>query len=216
LKKIPLSDGSKARVNNCFYGLLKKFRWYVIKAKHTQYAVWYRTSREKIAMHQMILGARGGQVVDHIDGDGLNNQVANLRVCDWSQNVMHSVRRRRGRSRYKGVDRHHGKWRARIAAYGQRMHLGNYATEEEAARAYDRAAVRHHGEFAVLNFGEVRVRKTVKAEVLFKKNAGLIKEMLRVVEDKEERRANAYVNAARLRGGVLSERCAARGLSGEG
>ena len=52
----------------------------------------------------------------------------------------------------------------------------------------------------MLNFGEVRVRKATNAEALLKKNAGLIKEMLREVEEKEKRRANAYVNEARLRG----------------
>jgi hypothetical protein len=102
-------------------------------------------------MHQMIVGTKAGQLVDHMDKDGLNNQAGNLRGCDRSQNVMYSSRYRPGRSRYKGVDIHGGKWRARIAAYGKRIHLGCYETEEEAARSYDLAAVRHHGEFAVLN-----------------------------------------------------------------
>jgi len=102
-------------------------------------------------MHRMIMGAGLGQLVDHRDGDGFNNQADNLRVCDRSQNVMHAARYRMGASRYKGVDLREGKWRARICTYGRRFNLGCYNTEWEAALAYDWAALWYHGEFAVLN-----------------------------------------------------------------
>jgi hypothetical protein len=91
-------------------------------------------------MHRMILGAEQGMVGDLRDKDGLNNQMENLRVCDRSQNVMGAARYRLGASRYKGMDLHRGKWRARICAYGQRLNLGHYETEVEPVRAYDRAA----------------------------------------------------------------------------
>jgi hypothetical protein len=74
-------------------------------------------------MHRMILGAEQGMVGDLRDKDGLNNQVENLRVCDRSRNVMGAARYRLGASRYKGMDLHRGKWRARICAYGQRLNL---------------------------------------------------------------------------------------------
>lgn len=99
-------------------------------------------------------------MIDHKNGNGLDNRRSNLRFCTNAQN-QHNQRKwgsRSGKplsSRYKGVSWHRrGHWRAKIQAQGKRRYLGQFQSEEAAARAYDRAARELHGEFAVLNFSD--------------------------------------------------------------
>ncbi len=104
-------------------------------------------------MHRMIMAALPGQPVDHADGDGLNNQRHNLRLCTTSQNNYNGRKRHDGKaSRFKGVQKKNGRWRAYIYRAGRTAHLGMFDTEEEAARAYDRMAVQLAGPFARPNF----------------------------------------------------------------
>ncbi len=111
-------------------------------------------------MHREIMGLvpRDGKLVDHRDQDGLHNCKGNLRVCDKSRNAMNSSSQKGSASQYKGVCRgRYGKrWQARLSlvAEGKRkqLYLGTHDTEEQAAQAYDRAAIEHFGEFAKPNF----------------------------------------------------------------
>ncbi|MBN1362949.1 MAG: HNH endonuclease [Sedimentisphaerales bacterium] len=99
-----------------------------------------------------------GMVVDHIDGNGLNNRRSNLRLCTPQQNQWNRCvsRARLQQGLFKGV--HHrtdsGKPCARITYRGKTLHLGVFDTAIEAAKAYDRKAIELHGEFAYLNFPE--------------------------------------------------------------
>jgi hypothetical protein len=92
--------------------------------------------------------------VDHINGDGLDNRRANLRIVTAQQNNWNRRFRRTGRSKYTGVtwDGRRDKWRADIYENRRKIFLGHFAEEEEAARAYDSAAKENRGEYAVLNF----------------------------------------------------------------
>jgi hypothetical protein len=107
-------------------------------------------------MHRLIVDAPHGVLVDHRDGDGLNNTRANLRLCSNAENMRNSGRKRTNTSGFKGVIHHKktGKWVARITVNDQEKHLGLFPTREAAARAYDDAARRLHGAFALTNFGE--------------------------------------------------------------
>jgi hypothetical protein len=94
--------------------------------------------------------------VDHIDGDGLNNRLENLRLATTTNNNRNQ-RKRTGRtysSQYKGVSYRQDRdtWLAAIGVDYKRVKLGTYPTEEEAAKAYDVAALQFFGEFARLNF----------------------------------------------------------------
>ena len=104
-------------------------------------------------MHREIMHAPKGMVVDHIDGNSLNNRRSNLRLCTVSQN--HQNRRRTyGSSKYKGAwwDKRRNKWVAAITFKGKYIYLGFFDNEIDAGKAYDRKAAELFGEFAYLNF----------------------------------------------------------------
>lgn len=80
-------------------------------------------------------------VIDHADGDRLNNCWANLRSANFSQNAANSKRSKTNKSGFKGVHQAGGKWRFTISS-------GDFATPEEAHEGYMRVATFLHGEFA--------------------------------------------------------------------
>ena len=92
--------------------------------------------------------------VDHKDRNSLNNHLSNLRWCTRKENQQNRSKNNNGTSMYKGVSFHKrsNKWLAQIRHNGQRIHLGYFNDESEAARAYDRKASELFREFAVLNF----------------------------------------------------------------
>src|ERR1043165_3940616 len=91
------------------------------------------------------------ELVDHIDGNGLNNRRSNLRLATYAQSSMNRGRNIKNSSGYKGVDLKDGKWRAEIQVSRKKVYLGRFSTPEEAYAAYCEAAKKYHGEFA--NFG---------------------------------------------------------------
>jgi hypothetical protein len=138
--------------------LVQAYRWHVMPARHTTYAVATvgspRAMRTTIRVHRLIMDAPQDVEVDHIDHDGLNNRRSNLRLATGTQNLGNMRHRGGTTSRYKGVywsarDR---RWLATISVASKSIHLGSFVIEEEAARAYDAAAVQAFGEFAYLNF----------------------------------------------------------------
>jgi len=94
-------------------------------------------------------------VVDHINHDGMDNRSGNLRAASYSQNMYHRKKRSGAtQSKYKGIywRKKNRKWQALITFERKRVHLGCFGDEIEAARVYDRAAMKYHGQFASLNF----------------------------------------------------------------
>jgi hypothetical protein len=150
MREISLTQGQIALVDDEDYEYLSQWKWQARKAKNGWYARRWTSQRAGkryiVGMHTEIMGCAPSQLVDHEDGDGLNNQRSNLRFATTAQNALNQPAR--NRSGYKGVRlaQDTGKWRAVIS-------LGSFDSPEEAARAYDAAALIHHGEFARLNFG---------------------------------------------------------------
>jgi hypothetical protein len=151
MERIPLVNGRGfALVDDADVPLVSRHRWYLLAASHTNYA-WTKVSGRTVYMHGLIMGQPG---IDHIDHDGLNNQRSNLRPATGSQNNANSGPRAGAASPYKGVFRRDARtgWRAQIRIARRNVHLGSFTTEEDAARAYDAAALAEYGEFARLNF----------------------------------------------------------------
>jgi len=155
---IPLTRGMVAVVDDKNYEDLTRHKWHAHKAARTFYA---RTNiptgsgeYRGVYMHRMILDISEKEQADHINGNGLDNREINLRACSRSENLRNRRGNRNGSSAYKGVywDSRDKRWTARIKKDGQRISLGMYSDEIEAARAYDVAARDYHGEFARVNF----------------------------------------------------------------
>jgi HNH endonuclease len=158
VRYIALTQGKFALVDAADYKWLSRYKWFVSKGHGGKYyAMSHCGGRpQPIAMHRLIMKPPRGLVVDHIDGNGLNNRRCNLRVCTQAQNL----RNRAGRiatSRFKGVsyDRRRHKWAACISQDSRTIHIGHFDDEIEAAFAYDLRAVALAGEFAYLNFPHI-------------------------------------------------------------
>lgn len=158
MKKIPLTQGKFAIVDDKDYEMLSQHKWYAHKGGRTYYAYGHTrdgTKLHTVIMHRAILRPRQGLQIDHCDGNGLNNQRDNLRPCTQSQN-QHNRKAQGGSSKYKGVylQKPPNKWQSRITVDGKMIYLGLFTDEADAARAYDAKAKAFFGEFACLNFPE--------------------------------------------------------------
>ena len=140
---------------------ISEYRWFVWSGR-TNNTLYARVSNENTYMHRIILNAPKGTMVDHINGNGLDNRKENLRLCTTRENNANQKKNRNNSSGYKGVAKasNCSKWRAYIRVDYKQIHLGNHNTPEEAARAYDAAAKKHFGEYAHLNFPDKNNRVT--------------------------------------------------------
>jgi len=159
-RRIPLTQGKYAIVDPDDYKRLNKHKWHVYRGRKTFYAA--RSYRKKdgrksiLPMHRQILKVPDGLLVDHINQNGLDNRKANLRPATAAQNIINRAKykNRNYGSKYKGViwHRRYKCWQAQIKTNCKLIYLGSFKDEVEAAKAYDEAAKKYHGEFASLNF----------------------------------------------------------------
>lgn len=159
MKEIPLTKGRVALVDDEDFIEISKHKWYANHDTHTIYAQRTPTIEGKqitIRMHRYILNAPYGQKVDHKDGNGLNNQRNNLRLCSNSQNGQNCRLRKDNKSGYKGVywDSEVNKWASSLGFKNKTIRIGRFTCLIKAAKAYDKKATELYGEFAVLNFPE--------------------------------------------------------------
>jgi hypothetical protein len=155
---IPLTKGIVAIIDAEDYDRLWPYKWYARQpAKDGPlYAARNGGKGEPsvVQMHRQIFGAHGKIQVDHRFHNTLDNRKSQLRICSKSENAQNVIRHRDNQTGLKGVAYHKkiDRFTARIMANGELRHLGTFREALAAARAYDDAAIQHHGDFAQLNF----------------------------------------------------------------
>lgn len=158
MKKIKLNNGRVALVDDEDFDALTNIKWVVTPKGGTAYARGYVRVRGvgviAVLMHRYILDPPGKYVVDHINGDGLDNRRENLRACTHTENLQ-NMRKLGGSSSYRGVhwDSRRERWVASIRVSGKKTSIGAFEDEVQAAKAYDEVCRKTRGQFARCNFG---------------------------------------------------------------
>lgn len=162
MREIPLTRGQVALVDDEDYERLACFKWFAFRTASTNryYAargIRYRKPDGRVSvrlvfMHNQIMGPESEKEVDHANRDSLDNQRSNLRFATRAQNQANVTSRRMSRSGFRGVyPMRNGRFYAMVRRGGRLVHLGVFADAIEAARAWNDAARKTYGEFAVLN-----------------------------------------------------------------
>lgn len=152
-----LPSGHIALVDEADLSLLANGGWRIKKGWNTNYIHrhTYRPDgrRTTETLHRVLLGARPGELVDHINHNGLDNRRSNLRIADPKQNAGNYLLPKHNTSGRKGVTWSNSskRWHAQLRVTPKTIHLGFFVDLDEAADAYDAAAIKHFGEFALTN-----------------------------------------------------------------
>lgn len=157
-RNIPLTQGKFTKVDEEEYEALSKHKWFY-NTRYAQRRVKKETGKwGSIPIQNVIIDVPIGMVVDHINGDTLDNRKANLRVCTKNENNKNKSSKRK----FKGVRMVGGGYQASITADRKVLYIGFFTREEDAARAYNEMALKHFGEFAKLNNVEQLEHSVIK------------------------------------------------------
>jgi len=154
--KIYLGSGASFLIDTDILDEILQFSWFIDKKYVYRVKTIDGKRNVKIRIYRQIMRAEKGQIIDHINGNTLDNRKINLRICTAQQN--HKNRKKRNEetasSKYKGVSRKRKKWCVSITHNYTRHHLGMFDTQEEAAAVYNEASEKLHGEFGRKNIIE--------------------------------------------------------------
>lgn len=139
-----------------------------MRQKYAKAEIRIGDRRCRVSMHRIILPVDDPNfVIDHINGNGLDNRRSNLRIATKSQNAMNSVGRSDRRADYKGMTMiRKSLWQAQITVGKNVTHLGNWHTQECAALSYNRSIEKYHGEFGKPNVIPMTRQEVINAEIL--------------------------------------------------
>ena len=154
MKRIKLTQGKFAMVDDADFEWLNQWKWHTAKGCNTYYArrAGPRPKQKPVFMHREIISPSKHLETDHRNGNGLDNRRENIRACTLTENRRNSVAYANNRSGFKGVSSFTGKWVAQISYNNKTIYLGRFVSKVAAARAYDEGAKKYYGEFAKLNF----------------------------------------------------------------
>lgn len=149
---VPLTRGLKAIIDAADAEVVGQYNWHSHFKRGQAYAATNGPrggpKRVHLSLHRLIIDPPAGVVVDHINGDGLDNRRSNLRVATNAENGRNRRISVANKSGFKGVDFNRGRWRATIRDGSRPVFLGRFKTPEEAHDAYCKAAVKLHGDFS--------------------------------------------------------------------
>ncbi len=148
MKKIQLTQNKYTIVDDEDYKYLNQFNWYA----HNKSEYWTALrmyKRKLILMHRIIMNCPKNKIIDHINGNSLDNRKENLRICTQSQNISNSKLSKRNKSGFKGVyqTKNKKKWLSLISINSKTKNLGLFSNKLEAKDAYTKAAKEYFGEF---------------------------------------------------------------------
>lgn len=156
MRRIPLSKGKYALVDNKDFDWINQYKWAITNNKnsHTFYAIRMCHKKEKyfsksIRMHRYIIKAVPGEIVDHINGNGLDNRRKNLRIVSNANNVVNQRLHKNNTSGHRGVSwsKRDKKWYAYIMVNYKTIALGKFTKKNDAIVAFKKAAKKHFGIF---------------------------------------------------------------------
>ena len=161
MKTIPLTKGYFTKVDEDDYEKYALVRWFVDINKHgiprARREVKVNGKIKVLSLSREIMNAPKDKIVDHINHDTLDNRKCNLRICTLKENMMNKLKYKNNDSGYKGVSymgkasRRLKKWKMKLNKNGITVAKAYFDTKEDAARAYTEMAIKHYGEYAVLN-----------------------------------------------------------------
>ncbi len=160
MKKISLSQGKNAIVDDEDFDYLNQWKWYA----REDYQAFYASrnlrmgngKRKTISIHNILMGKKRGKVIDHINNNGLDNRKENLRFCTNRENTWNQRKKYGQSSRFKGVSWSSLKklWIVQITLNGKVIKLAECKNERKAGKIYDTYATKMFGKFALINYAK--------------------------------------------------------------
>ena len=151
-REIPLTRGKVALIDDADYERISLMKWSCGTDGYARHGIFRKGVRVNMTMQQVLMGNRRFHRVDHINGDKLDNRRCNLRWATHTENQRNVKHHTDAKSPYKGIFKSpSGRWIGQIWVTNRYLRLGSYDTPEQAALAYNAAALEHFGEFARLN-----------------------------------------------------------------
>ena len=161
MKKIALTQGQFALVDDEDFERINKHKWMLHSAGYSNRSCWKGDIKTTEFMHRVIMEAKFGDIIDHKNHNKLDNRKRNLRIVSPSQNCFNQSVHKRNKSGYKGVckwwvrkkngDELSTPWRAFYKKDGKQIHIGSFKTAREAAMAYNDVILKERGEYAFVN-----------------------------------------------------------------